>query len=580
MKNKLAKSMSMIIAIAMLISMVPAVVSAESDTTIGTVTGTIGTVDATGSAKVTVEATGITGTMTDYTLLAIRSTEKVELADLSNPATTDAWLEERIEYIDQGNVTDQGVTYDADEGTLTLEFTLRGADLAEMKTRTSSYGDQITVLLGGTNVVALASEADTYQLPNEEAPTLSITNENKEVWAGGAVVLNYSFANDTDGAKATAWEAATKTVYVDGVEKTATIDGGTITFAEGTLNVGKYEEIEITAINATTSTRWNAATLGTAGTKLFEVKSRVAAAKAAGVFGGITVAYDTDENSGVEANQCWITVPALTVTTEEEPVVTITYTLPAVEGAITAIEDGAEGAKIIKIARPEATATEALTVTITADIAAANESNDIATKTYTIKKIGDNGPSFTADDIQIVEQRTGVYRKAGKSLVIISNDSADFDVTNERLVIENDGTQYDLYYVEARNWFVGIVPAYTGDDMVDMEDKQGAAKDQIKAVAYPEETTSADYMVYYGKSNDDSDPAKRFELKDVVGIKKITTGVAGRTDKMYLAADIASGAMDGLVNLNDIVEMKKCTTGAFASIQHNLPINIVPTPAE
>ena len=548
MKNKLVKSMSMIIAIAMLISMVPAVVSAaDFDVTIDTVTVKIGTVDEkTGSAQVTVTASGITGEMTDYTLLAVRNGEEIStvegLADFD-----DDDLEGQIEYIDQDDAV-------LSEGKLIKTFTLRGANLAEMKTRTTSYGDVITVFIGGTGVKAERGFA-TYEAPKADAPTLSV--DETAVWANGDVVISY--AGDT----AAAWEAKELIVKVDGNTVAVKVNDETelpyyqVDTANDNIIItglakGEYDVIEVTESTG----EYKVATLGTAGTKLFEVKSRVAAAKAAGVFGGITVAYDTDENSGVEANQCWITVPALTVTTEEEPVVTITYTLPAVEGAITAIEDGAEGARIIKIARPEATATEALTVTITADIAAANESNDIATKTYTIKKIGDNGPAFTADDVQIVEQRRGVYNKTGMSLVIISNEVADFDVASERLVIENDGTQYPLYYNESCNRFVGIVPDYEGDDA---SAKKSAAKDQIKVVAYAVEETSADYEVHYGKADEDSvvvTSGRLYNTTDLVGIKKIMGRFDNRTDKMYLAADMGEGVMDGQINATDLIEIK------------------------
>ncbi len=410
MKNKLVKSMSMIIAIAMLIAMVPAVVSADTLTTIGTVSVEIGEVnETTGSAQVTVTASDINGEMTDYTLLALRSTDEVAVADLATMEDGD--LEAQIEYIDQDDAT-------LSEGKLTASFTLRGADLAEMKTRTNEYGDVITVLLGGTGVEAKGG-SDTYEAPKTAAPAVS---------ANKTAIYKDEAIEITVTNPATGYMAAAK-VKVDGTEITlpdGSVVGNVITIPANTLDASENAQaitIECegykptTAINVTVSAvedRFEDTTLK-----------------------GLSVsAFDPDNADALAV----VTVPE--GYTDEKTGVTVAYVSYAV--------DGGEATDLtettFEVAR-NAEGGEAKSVVVNVKLTYGEDEDTSKTVTATVTAKGVVGYTVVADDVNIVAPTGGAYKRANAKLITVKLPAQDaIDITTQ--VVKIGGNQ--LYYTPER----------------------------------------------------------------------------------------------------------------------------------
>lgn len=406
MKNKLVKSMTMIIAIAMLVSMVPAVVSAAENISNAAVV-----INSDGSLTVTADVAA--STIDEYTLLAVRAASVYD--DTTDLPATDEALEAQIEYIDQPALKD---------GAVSATFKLRERD-------GSSYGNIINVLLGGEDTdVAFAS----VKIKNA-APTLSMTTT--EFWADQPVVIDY-----TENA---AWEdeAVVKTVKVDGTEVNATIEGGAITIAAGELAVGTYSKVEVTdAVED-----FDAATLETTIT----VKSRVEAAKAEMYTGITTENTDVNTEDSYEFDTYVVTVP------ESQPAVsgaTITYAVEYdTENANISVSDG-----VYTITRH---AENEISIVVKATISATGETDyvDETGRTYKAAILGADGPSIAEADVVFANWEGDVYTD------VYGIDGAKIvEIAKGELNPVNDGLKVGdtvFFYSPVREKYIGVIAGYS-----------------------------------------------------------------------------------------------------------------------
>ncbi len=539
MKNKLAKSMSMIIAIAMLISMVPAVVSAtETDTASVDITNvTIGEPDNDGFVTVEVEYTA-TG-LEEYTLLVVRSTNPYETEvngddDLTsgNLPTDDGELEKAIEYIDQEAVSADKITFKLRERT--GDLVMEGAPY-------------INVLMGGS--AASAKVYTAQQLGT--APTITIPT-NTTVFSDEDIVFGVTGGDAT-------WAGAA-VVKVNGAD--------TATTANVTANsITLKSNVNVTSLKVEADGYYDATWAGTV-----TVKDRMEEAeKIAKAAASVSPVYGTAEND-INEGDAQITIPA---DVDEEPTtgVSIEYTLKKGEETLTPDEDGG---LVYTVARPEQGQPDATDYAVAYVISYPDITDVVGSKAITVNAIGNDGPAFTANDITLIENELlgGVYGKENMAVIIVDNANANFATAAERLVIKKaDGTEYNLYYVKARNWFVGLIPVY---DDADMDAKKALAQPEIKNVAYPEGKDADDYMVYYGNVAgapvDSASGMPLYDTNDTNAIKKIFKGTTF-DDSVYLAADFANGKMDGNINTNETNELKKYFKNVYIEVDGEMVPN-------
>lgn len=408
MKNKLAKSMSMIIAIAMLISMVPAMASGTASIAIKDVDIVDGTV------TVTYDAAGLS----EFTLLAVRDTSAyVSAEDLP---TGDADLEKQIEYIDQptlsGNVTDA-----------TFTFKLRDRSAEGLAMADAQY---VNVLLGGEGVATPA--VDNYKeklaAPKIEDPaTLTVFSDEDIV-----------FTVPTGTA---AW-ATGAAVYVNGATEpyadALAADGQSITI---------NSDVNVTAIRVENADYNDATWAG-----VITVKDREATAAAA--VGGATVVYDVDNDSDdVLEGTAKITIPDDATHAETGVEIAYKLTKDGVDQTLTG-----DTGRFIVVNRPaiDSPADEyKLVATLTYN---GTPYGTPVEKTFSVNAIGADGPTFEASNVEVVG--TDVYNMAGKSVVIVKHE--DVDAENTSIVV--DGVK--LYYFPVRGTHVGVINTTTVDALI------------------------------------------------------------------------------------------------------------------
>ncbi len=511
MKSKFLKSIASVVAVVMLLSMVPAVVSADA-AVISDVEVEINKAE-NGDKIVTVTA-AVSG-LTEYTLIAVRDNKAyTALSDIpSDEVAADATmspLEKQVEYIDQPTV---------DGDTISFEFPLRDREDDLAMTAADCY---INVFLGGAGAEAVVANA----IELLDAPAIDFTNEpvaEKYYIEDEFLVVPYDFGENADAEAL--WEAKTLEVKIgdevlESAELVANADHFKVPASD--FAAASYTDAVITIAETENATFYAA----TSPKVTFAVASRVAEAKAA-IVGLKAEDVDGDETKAK------ITVPA----DFEEAGVTISYTIitegytPDGDGVVT-VTRPEEGQDAIKIDYK---------VTLTYGGAVVYEEEKSVS-------VSSSGVAIAEEDVQLVGNN--VYGLADSKIIIVDN-AAEIDYTADSLVV---GTA-KLYYVIARDYFVGVVPAATTVDDIEYVPGTGSG------------------LLYYGKAAAASNPAVAFNAVDAGGIKRMLAGLdkpdSEANIKLYLAADIGNGVMDGLINAVDFGAVKR----VLAGLDTNLAIN-------
>lgn len=508
MKNKFSKSIAFAIVVAMLMAMVPAVVMAEAPV-ISDATVAIDNVE--GEKVVTVTAT-VTGDLSEFTLLAVRDNKAYTSisdipSDVAAAGETMSALEKQVEYIDQP---------DLEGATISYQFPLRDREGDLAMTLADSY---INVFLGGAGAEAVVA----YEVEKLDAPAIAVEDlQEKYYTEDESLVITYTGSDEA----VNLWEGKDLEVKIGDEVLTDAVwvkEADHFKVPASDFAAAAYENATITIAETADPAAFYPATVTGV---TFATASRVAEAKAA-IVGLKAEDVDGDETKAK------ITVPV----DFEEAGVTISYTIttegytPDGDGVVT-VTRPEEGQDAIKIDYK---------VTLTYGGAVVYEEEKSVS-------VSSSGVAIAEEDVQLVGNN--VYGLAGNKIIIVDN-AAEIDYTIDSLVVG----EAKLYYVTARDYFVGVVPAAT-------------TVDDIEYVA-----GTASGLLYYGKAAAASNPAVAFNAVDAGGIKRMLAGLdkpdSEANIKLYLAADIGNGVMDGLINAVDFGAVKR----VLAGLDKNLAIN-------
>lgn len=399
MKNKFFKSITFVIAIAMLMSMVPAVVSADamiSDVNVVVV-----------NDEVTVTAT-VSG-LDEYTLLAVRDSAAYDGVD--DIPSEEADLELQVEYIDQRN--------DIADGKIEFTFPLRDrvGDLAM-----ESTDRFINVFIGGAGADA---QVDSYA-KKYDAPKLAVEDLKEKYYSEDeAVTVTIEFADDTLKAL---WESKELVAKI-GDEELADVNwenlaSGYISIPAASFAEEAYTDAVITIAEVAAEGEEAEFEVAKTDKVSFAIASRVEEAKAAIV---ALKAVDNDDDETAT-----ITIPVI------EPVagVEISYDIitegyEAVDGVITVTKPGED----------EDAITIAYKVVLTYDDEVVYEEE----KAVSVQPVG---VAIAAENITVLKA-SAAYGVAANALVKVTVGADIVDPATNGI----DG----LYYSPQKEAFYGIV---------------------------------------------------------------------------------------------------------------------------
>ncbi|MBO4898322.1 MAG: hypothetical protein J5590_08510, partial [Clostridia bacterium] len=154
------------------------------------------------------------------------------------------------------------------------------------------------------------------------------------------------------------------------------------------------------------------------------------------------------------------------------------------------------------------------------------------------------------EDVEIITADGGVYNNYldTDNVIVIISGYIDPEIGNVTV------GGIDLYYVESRDYFVGIVPA-----------EYAADEDAVKAATVVADGASE--TIVYGKipgtegaiNEDDVEMAKKLALRKI----------ENPTAKQLLSFDVAGGVMDGKHSTTDFAAVKRVSIGTDADLAIN-----------
>ena len=499
MKNKFLKSIASVVAVVMLLSMVPAVVSADA-----AISGVKVEINKNDNGDKIVTVTAAVSGLTEYTLLAVRDNKAyTALSDIpSDEVAADATmspLEKQVEYIDQPTV---------DGDTISFEFPLRDREDDLAMAAADCY---INVFLGGAGAEAVVANA----IELLDAPAIAVEDPADKYYVEGEnVVVTYDFGENADAEAL--WEAKTLDVKIgDEVLEDVAWDfaGNNVKIPAASFDAASYTDAVITIAETENATFYAA----TAAAVTFTVASRVEEAKAA-------VPATLEQVPNADDTAVEITIPANT----EVAGVAIAYEL------VTTGYDVVDNK--ITVTRPDEDADP-----IEIEVKATLTYGELVIDPISIKtSVRPAGAAIEPENVTILKA-SGAYGDSSKALVKVVVDATVVDPATDSIT--------GLYYSEAKGAFYGIVDKAIATDAETLAEALSDAivatpAEQLKfGVAYPGNAAMNSNDVFYAM--------RIFQRKTTQADKDALS------DKVYLSYDVSTVELDGTLNSNDVFDMMR-----------------------
>ena len=147
-------------------------------------------------------------------------------------------------------------------------------------------------------------------------------------------------------------------------------------------------------------------------------------------------------------------------------------------------------------------------------------------------------------DIVLAEDDAPVYEDIiDGDNVVLTIESDTIDPAAKKITVGG----MELFYVAARDCFVGIVPKY---------ESNAALLADVVISGEPSDT------LVYGKDPINGEPDEPIDSADYMAVKRLALGkVANPTVKQILSADIGNGEMDGCIDSSDFMAVKRVALG-------------------